>query len=117
MLSENEWQETFQKDLVYLIENDTDVIGSLSCEKKGDTHVYISGLVIKPSFQNKGFGKQILVYLLEELKNIQRIDLVTHPDNHVALTLYKSLGFTVESRKENYYGDGEPRFVLSLIRI
>ena len=50
MLSENEWQETFQKDLVYLIENDTDVIGSLSCEKKGDTHVYISGLVIKPSF-------------------------------------------------------------------
>jgi ribosomal protein S18 acetylase RimI-like enzyme len=116
MVEGSEWQEALQKDIVYLIKNNRDIIGSLSYEKKSDTHVYISGLVIKPSFQNKGFGKQALIFLLEELKNIQRIDLVAHPDNHAALSLYLSLGFKIESRKENYYGDGEPRLVLILKR-
>jgi len=46
----------------------------------------------------------------------KRIELVTHPDNP-ALKLYESLGFTVESRKENYWGDGEPRLVLAIVRV
>jgi ribosomal-protein-alanine N-acetyltransferase len=117
MLRESEWREALKKDIIYLIKSDADIIGSLSYEKKNDNHVYISGLVIKPAFQGKGFGRQVLVELLEQIKHIQRIDLVTHPDNQVALSMYRSLGFIVESRKENYYGDGEPRLVLSLVRV
>lgn len=116
MVEDDEWQEALQKGAVYLIKNNRDIIGSLSYEKKSNTHAYISGLIIKQSFQNKGFGKQALICLLEKLKNIQKISLVTHPNNHVALSLYLSLGFIIESRKENYYGDGEPRLVLSLKR-
>jgi len=50
--------------------------------------------------------------LLEKFKNTERIDLAAHPDNFRAIKLYQSLGFAIESRKENYYGDGEPRLIL-----
>ena len=112
MLDESEWREELTKGVVYLIEKDSKVVGSLSYEKKGDDHVYISGLVIVPEFQGQGIGREVLTVLLKQFENVKRVDLVTHPDNTVALTLYESLGFVVESRKEDYYGDGEPRLVL-----
>ncbi|MFH0852134.1 MAG: GNAT family N-acetyltransferase [bacterium] len=116
MVEDADWKEEFQKCEVYLIEHNNMVIGNLSYEKKENDHVYISGLVIKPEFQGQGIGRKVLIKLLEELKDMRRIDLVTHPDNHHALKLYQSLGFIVESRKENYFGDGEPRLVLVLSR-
>lgn len=116
MLDEGEWQEELGKSQVFLIENESGVIGSVSYEQREDNHVYISGLVIDPRFQGKGIGRQVLVNVLERLKNAKEIDLVTHPDNQAALQLYLSLGFVIESRKENYYDDGEPRLVLTLKR-
>lgn len=114
MLESDEWKEELQKGDVYLIENDGVVVGNISYEKKNENHVYISGLAIDPRFQGKGIGRQVLNNLLEQLKHVKRIDLVTHPDNHTAINLYKSLGFIIESRMENYYGDGEPRIILAL---
>ena len=114
ILTEHEWQEEFQKCIIYLIQNDRTVIGSLSYEKKDADHAYISGLVINPRFQGKGFGRDALRLLLLELSSIKKVDLVTHPNNTSAVTLYKSLGFVTESLKENYYGDGQPRIVMVL---
>ena len=116
MLSEDEWKEEMQRGDVYLIERDGVVMGNLSYERQGNDRVYISGLVISPAFQGQGIGREVLSNLLVELKDVRRIDLVAHPDNQTALNLYQSLGFVVESRKENYYGDGEPRLVLMLAR-
>lgn len=116
MLEKNEWLEELQKSTVYLIKNGGIVVGSISYEIKNDDHAYISGLVIDPHFQNQGIAKEALSKVLEELRETKRIDLVTHPDNVAALKLYKSFGFIVESRKEDYYGDGEPRLVLSLLK-
>jgi ribosomal-protein-alanine N-acetyltransferase len=42
------------------------------------------------------------------------VELVTHPENENAIRLYSFLGFRVERRLENYFGDGEPRAVLAL---
>ncbi len=114
MLKEEEWIEEIGKSVVYLIEKDGVVVGNVSYEKINKDNVYISGLVVNPKFQGQGIAHEALLKILEELKDIKRIDLVTHPDNTKALKLYESLGFTVESRKENYFGDGEPRLVLVL---
>ncbi len=114
MLEENEWIEEIQKNIVYLIKKDGITVGNVSYEKKSDDHVYISGLAIDARFQNQGIAREALSQILEELQDIKRIDLVTHPKNIAALKLYQSFGFVVESRKENYYGDGEPRLVLAL---
>lgn len=114
MLDENEWKEEFNKGEIYLIKKGEAVVGNVSYELRPDDSVYISGLVINPSFQGQGIAREVLVKLLEEFKNIKRIDLVTHPNNHTALNLYQSLGFVIESRYDNYYGDGEPRLRLVL---
>ncbi|MEK7629438.1 MAG: GNAT family N-acetyltransferase [Patescibacteria group bacterium] len=114
MLDENEWRNEIQNNTVYIIENEGKMVGSISYERKSDDHVYISGLVINPSFQNQGIARQVMNVILKELKDIKRIDLVTHPDNSPALKLYQSLGFVIESRQENYFGDGEPRLILVL---
>jgi ribosomal protein S18 acetylase RimI-like enzyme len=112
MLDENEWKEELYNSEVFLIKKDNTVLGNVSYELKPDSSIYISGLVINPSFQGQGIAREVLVKLLEKFKDKKRIDLVTHPDNHAALHLYQSLGFVIESQHENYYGDGEPRLRL-----
>lgn len=109
--SEKEVEEWINNDIVYLIENDGVIVGSISYEVKDKNHAYISGLVIKPEFQKQGLARQAIELLFEELKKFKKLSLAVHPDNH-AVRLYESFGFTVESRKENYFGDGEPRLVM-----
>lgn len=96
---------------VLLIQKDEVNVGSLSYEQK-DNHIHIRGVVVIPEYQGQGIARKVLSDFLSEHKNVEKIDLVTHPDNAPALHLYKSLGFVVDSRIENYYGDGEPRLVM-----
>jgi len=105
--------EELKNNVVYFIKKDEEIVGSVAYELKGEDHAYLSGLVIKPEFQGQGLAREALVKILEELKGVKRIDLVTHPDNIKALKLYTSLGFDIEGRKENYFGDGEPRVILA----
>lgn len=115
MLEVADWKEEFENCSVFLIRNGNEVVGSISYEVKSPDHIYISGLVVKPEFQGKGIATTALKQVLAKYANAKRIDLVTHPDNP-ALKLYESLGFKVESRVENYWGEGEPRLVLALER-
>ncbi len=112
--NENEAKEEFQNNQIFFIKKDGKIIGTIQYEMKSPDHAYISGLVIDPRFQGQGIGREASKLILNKLKDIKRIDIITHPDNAVALKLYQSLGFIIESRKENYYGDGEPRLVLVL---
>lgn len=113
MLTQDEWIKALEIGVVYLIKKNGIIVGNISHEKKGKDYVHISGLAITPQFQGQGIAREVLKRILVELKNAKRIDLATHPDNEKALKLYKSLGFIIESTKENYYGDGEPRLILA----
>ncbi|PIV38485.1 MAG: hypothetical protein COS30_01820 [Candidatus Portnoybacteria bacterium CG02_land_8_20_14_3_00_45_8] len=113
MVTEEEWREELSKSTVYLIEKDGVAIGDISYEIKGDSHAYLSGFAIIPEFQGQGIGQEVLTKILEELKNMRRIDLAVHPHNVHAVMLYLSFGFIIESRKDNYFGDGEPRIILA----
>lgn len=104
--------EGYVKDsIVYLIKNNNDIVGSISYDIINSNHADVSGLVIKPEFQKQGFAKKAMELLFRELKDYKKLSLVVHPDNH-ALKLYKSLGFIEDSRKENYFDDGEPRLIM-----
>ena len=115
MLEEEEWKQELQGNSVFLLKNGEDIVGSISYEEKSPNHLYISGIVVRPEFQGKGIAKAALQRVLDEHQDAKRIDLVTHPENP-ALQLYESLGFKVESRYENYWGEGEPRLVLVMER-
>jgi ribosomal protein S18 acetylase RimI-like enzyme len=94
----------------YLIEKGSEVVGDTSYKIKGKNHAYISGLGIIPKFQGQGIARQTMKMILEELKNVKIIDLVTHPENEKAISLYKSFGFEQTGEPmENYFDDGEPR--------
>ena len=109
--TKQEIEEWLGNDIVFLIENDDLIVGSLSYEIKDKNHAHISGFVIKPKFQKQGFAKQALKLLFQKLNNFRKLSLDVHPDNHI-VGLYESLGFKRESLVENYYGDGEPRLVM-----
>jgi ribosomal protein S18 acetylase RimI-like enzyme len=109
--NEKEIEEWINNDIVYLIKNGEEIAGSISYEIKNKNHAYVSGLVMRSEFQKQGLAKQAMVLLLEELKNFKQLSLVVHPDNH-AVKLYESFGFVIESREENYFGDGEPRLIM-----
>lgn len=98
---------------VFFIKKDGKVVGNIGYEMKAENHAEITGLMVDPRYQNQGIGREALAVILDELKGFKRIELVTHPENDRALSLYQSLGFHIESRVEDYYGDGQPRLILA----
>ncbi len=73
----------------------------------------VKQLIVLPEYKGKGYGKEIIQYMLSIMK-IERVWLVTHPKNKRALLLYLKSGFEINGYKEDYYGDGQPRVVLTL---
>jgi ribosomal protein S18 acetylase RimI-like enzyme len=116
LITEDEWKKELSESTVYLIEKDGVVVGDISYELKKDNHAYLSGFAIIPEFQGQGIGREALTKVLKELKDVRRVDLATHPHNIPAIRLYLSFGFIIESWKDNYFGDGEPRIVLAKIK-
>lgn len=110
--NEKEAREEIEKNVVYLIKKDDRVVGTIQYQFEGKDLAHITGLVVDSRFQEQGIGREVLARVLDELKDVRRIDLVTHPHNTPAIRLYLSFGFIIESWKDNYFNDGEPRIVL-----
>jgi len=108
--------EEIESNVAYLVREDSRVVGTVMYQMKSPDHAYISGLTIHPNFQGHGLGRVAMEKVLEELKNIPTIDLVTHPNNERAIGLYTSLRFISGDLIENYFGDGQPRIIMTLNR-
>lgn len=67
-------------------------------EKSTKKHNCILGLVIKDKWQNMGYGKKIVKFMIDVAwkKNYQKIWLTVFADNLAALKIYKDLGFEIE---------------------
>jgi ribosomal protein S18 acetylase RimI-like enzyme len=105
-----------EENRLYLFRFEGMIVASAAYRIRNDGSVHISSVTVHPEWRRRGFARAAMRFLLELNPNALRIDLVTHPDNTPALNLYRSLGFEVEGRVENYYGDGEPRLTLVLRR-
>lgn len=100
-------------DEAFIIESSGQAIGTTSYRMKGPDHGYLSGLIVEPSFRSNGIARLAAEFRLSKLENVRRVDLVTHPRNSAIIRLYLSLGFFLESWKEDYFGDGQPRVTLA----
>lgn len=76
-----------------------------------DQKIEIRGFGVLSEYQGRGIGTTLIQFVLGKFPK-NTIYLVTHPENAQALHVYQKLGFTITGRKENYYGDGEPRVIL-----
>ena len=71
-------------------------------ELQGDLEeTEIITLGIKKNFQNQGYGKQLINFIIN--KNYKNIFLEVSLSNLKALNFYKSLGFKKISIRKNYY--------------
>ena len=71
-------------------------------ELQGDLEeTEIITLGIKENFQNQGYGKQLINFIIK--KNYKNIFLEVSLSNLKALNFYKSLGFKKISIRKNYY--------------
>ena len=60
--------------------------------------IMIDALIIDKKYQGKGYGKQSLQVIIDDIKlelfnDVDSIILACYEDNHIAINLYKSLGF------------------------
>ena len=105
--------QEISENTFYFIKTGALAVGTAAYCLRPDKSVYIS-IAVDPTYRRQGIARAAMSFILEKCKGAHRIDLVTHPENKNALQLYASLGFKVESRRENFFGDGEPRLVLAL---
>ena len=86
-------------------------VGKRKEGKRGKT-AHCNGLVVLPQFRRQGFGLRAMRLVLKKMQAYPRVELVVHPHNSPAVSLYLSLGFIIESWVKNYFGDGQPRLVM-----
>ncbi len=69
----------------------------------GESHIL--NISVAKSQQNKGYGKQILNFMMQQAKNKQAnmVLLEVRGSNHKAINLYESQGFNEIGIRKNYY--------------
>jgi len=99
----SETGDNIYKNITYMAELDNHIIGKVRIEKNNHAGG-IYGLGVLPEYRNKGYGREILIMAVDELKkyNANKIFLQVLTNNKNALNLYKSCGFE-EKYTMDYY--------------
>ncbi|HDR4726216.1 GNAT family N-acetyltransferase [Bacillus cereus group sp. Sample62] len=88
---------------VYYALIDEKIVGTITISKQ-EQSTTLSGFAVHPSYQGKGYGKDILSYMVHTLitKGISTIELDVETKNNHALKLYTQCGFEIKT-KHDYY--------------
>jgi len=115
MTNPEEVEREVRNSIAYMIHGeDGHIVGLIAYKRKKPSQAYISEIAVLPAFQRQGIGDEALRLIMEELKNVPRIELMTHPANP-ARRLYERHGFKVCGRIDNFQGSSEPRLVMARI--
>ena len=90
---------------VTVLELKKKIIGYIFQRKIYDDN-HIINLAIDIPYQHKGYGKFLLMKILEKDSNDTNVFLEVKEANLPAVKLYIDLGFEEVDRKERYYSDG-----------
>ena len=90
---------------VTVLELNKKIIGYIFQRKIYDEN-HIINLAIDIPYQHKGYGKFLLMKILEKDSNDTNVFLEVKEANLPAVKLYIDLGFEEVDRKERYYSDG-----------
>ncbi len=108
----DELKKYFYNSKIYFASDKGKIVGYVAYEIISQSEAQITGLIVVPEKQGKGIGKQLIVKILQDLNSINKISVITHPENSAALCVYLKLGFKIKGWKENYYGKGQSRIKL-----
>jgi len=77
-----------------------------------DDDVQILNIAIDIPFQHKGYGEQLLSYLLDQFNTDISIHLEVRKSNFPAINLYLKFGFHETGTRKGYYADGEDAIIM-----
>ena len=77
---------------IFLLVSEEEIIGSVACYGSE-----IDDLIVNKKFQNKGYGKQILLWGMNHIRQISNEPILLHVAkwNEKALRLYEKVGFDI----------------------
>lgn len=105
----NFFENAYKRSTVYLYADRTNerLVGFAAVRRDG----YILFLAVSEQYRGQGFGKRLVANVAEEHGAVTCHARTT---NREALDFYRSLGFRVKRRIDNYYEDGGDAFYLQL---
>lgn len=74
---------------------------------KAGIKVYLSRLIVKKEYRNKGIGQELLKYMISlcKEKGYQQINVGVDTDNKNAVHIYKKYGFEIYETATDEYGE------------
>lgn len=77
---------------IFLLVSEEEIIGSVACYGSE-----IDDLIVNKKFQNKGYGKQILLWGMNRIRQISNEPVLLHVAkwNEKAIRLYEKVGFDI----------------------
>jgi ribosomal-protein-alanine N-acetyltransferase len=89
---------------VVVLEVENQIIGYASLRFVG-READINTIAISPEFQRRGFGNELLNWLIDKSKElkVQEIFLDVRADNTAAIEMYRAAGFELIDIRRNYY--------------
>lgn len=115
----NEWHlpVIIRHGYLFVGQLDSKIIAALSAIRSTKPKtVFIFDFTVDKNYRQKGYGRQLLAYVLEQFKKegLKTVQLTTAPENKAALALYQSLGFQQQAFLKNEYGLRIDRFLMEL---
>jgi len=95
------FESSFRQQHLAVLDREFIGMGGVSFEQDG---AYIFGFGIIPKYQGKGFGKDMLKLMLQDLikQNVKKIMIDVNSENEKAFNLYKKYGFEVQTAFEYF---------------
>jgi ribosomal-protein-alanine N-acetyltransferase len=89
---------------LYLAQGNDELLGFSLIQQVVD-EVSLLDICVSPAYQGKGFGKRLMLQLIDEAKRRQGAVLMleVRESNSSALGLYSCLGFVQTARRKGYY--------------
>lgn len=87
----------------FVLYADSLVVGYCIGGKEGEIYSF----AILEEYRGKGYGKKLLNTAIEHFvkKGIKKVSLNVRVSNNIAISLYKSLGFSINMTLDCYYGN------------
>ena len=82
-----------------------DIISGYSIMSIAGTEAHLLNLCVHPSCQRLGFGRRLLNAALVkgEESGVEKVFLEVRPSNDIAISLYRSAGFSLIGTRPSYY--------------
>jgi RimJ/RimL family protein N-acetyltransferase len=112
-LPEEEWKRRM-KEALFAVSDENKIVGTITYlfnDRPKTKHIArIFGVYVDPKYRGHGIGKQLLertLQLIQENKDIVKIQLFVNKDQEVAVRLYRNNGFEIvgQMKKEIKVGD------------